>query len=90
MSIWVRNALRRQGMTEIFFESEEPSFDELTPAQFFARFPAGIYEAEATTLDGEEMEAEIRVSHVCLGPLVESRSTARTPHVTAMPRICRW
>ena len=68
MSIWVRNALRRQGMTEIFFESEEPSFDELTPAQFFARFPKGIYEAEAITLDGEEMEAELYVSHVMPGP----------------------
>ena len=38
MSVWIRNNLRRQGMTEIFFESEEPTFDELPPAQFFNRF----------------------------------------------------
>ncbi|HKX58884.1 MAG TPA: hypothetical protein VJN00_05905 [Steroidobacteraceae bacterium] len=68
MNVWVRNALRRQGMTEIFFESDEPSFDELTPAQFFSRFPAGIYEVEGITLDDEELEAEIRVSHVMPGP----------------------
>jgi hypothetical protein len=68
MNIWIRNALRRQGMTEIFFESEEPSFDELSPAQFFKRFPAGIYEIEAVTLDDEEMEGEVRVSHVMPGP----------------------
>ena len=50
MQIWLRNALRRQGLTEFSFESEEPGFDELTPAQFFRRFPQGIYEMEGITL----------------------------------------
>ena len=64
MSIWLRNALRRQGLTEFSFESEEPGFDELTPAQFFNRFPQGIYEIEGITLEGDEVEAEVRLSHV--------------------------
>jgi hypothetical protein len=64
MSIWLRNALRRQGLTEFAFESEEPGFDELTPAQFFRRFPEGVYELEGITLDGQEVAAEIRLSHV--------------------------
>ena len=68
LNVWVRNSLRKQGMTEIFFESDEPSFDELSPAQFFNRFPAGIYEVEGVTLEDEELEAEIRVSHVMPGP----------------------
>ena len=68
MTVWVRNNLRKQGMTEIFFESEEPTFDELSPAQFFRRFPEGVYEVEGITLDDEELEAEIRVSHVMPGP----------------------
>jgi hypothetical protein len=68
MSIWLRNALRRQGLTEFSFESEEPGFDELTPAQFFRRFPPGIYEIEGTTLEGDEVEAEIRLSHVMAAP----------------------
>src|SRR5688500_15176149 len=51
MSIWLRNALRRQGLTEFSFESEEPGFDELTPAQFFRRFPQGFYEIEGITLE---------------------------------------
>ena len=54
----VRGALRRQGMTELFFESAEPTFDELDPANFFARFPAGEYEIEGLTLNGEEIESE--------------------------------
>lgn len=68
MNVWIRNNLRRQGLTEIFFESDEPSFDELSPAQFFQRFPQGIYEVEGITLEDEELEAEIRVSHVMPGP----------------------
>ena len=68
MSIWLRNALRRQGLTEFSFESEEPGFDELTPAQFFRRFPEGIYEIEGITLEDQEVEAEIRLSHVLAAP----------------------
>lgn len=68
MNVWIRSSLRRQGMTEIFFESDEPSFDELSPARFFNRFPAGVYEVEGITLEDEELEAEIRVSHAMPGP----------------------
>ena len=68
MQIWLRNALRRQGLTEFSFESEEPGFDELTPAQFFRRFPEGIYEMEGITLEGDEVEAEVRLSHVMAAP----------------------
>jgi hypothetical protein len=68
MSIWLRNTLRRQGLTEFSFESEEPGFDELSPAQFFRRFPRGLYEIEGITLEGQEVEAEVRLSHVLAGP----------------------
>ena len=56
--------LKRQGITELFFESAEPSFDELDPEKFFKRFPEGIYEIEGLTLDGEELENEVYLSHV--------------------------
>ena len=68
MNVWIRNNLRKQGMTEFFFESDEPNFGELSPAAFFKRFPQGIYEFEGITLDDEELEAEIRLSHVMAGP----------------------
>lgn len=68
MNVWIRNKLRRQGLTEFFFESDEPTFDELSPRAFFRRFPEGTYEIEGLTLDGEELEAEIEVSHVMAGP----------------------
>lgn len=68
MNVSVRGSLRRQGMTEFFFESDEPRFDELPPAKFFMRFPEGTYEVEGLTLDGEELEGEAELSHVLAGP----------------------
>ena len=59
MNIWLRNGLRRQGLSEFFFESDEPGFDELTPAAFLRRFPQGIYEIEGITLENEEIESEV-------------------------------
>jgi len=62
--IHVRGRLRRQGLTELFFESAEPTFDELDPQEFFRRFPEGEYDIEGKTLDGEERESEVYVSHI--------------------------
>jgi hypothetical protein len=67
-AVQTRGRLTRQGLTEIFFESAEPSFDELDPADFFARFPEGTYEVEGVTLDGEELEGEMEVTHVMPAP----------------------
>ncbi|MCP4764990.1 MAG: hypothetical protein GY875_01830 [Gammaproteobacteria bacterium] len=64
LNIKVRGRLKRQGLTELFFESAEPTFDELDPDEFFARFPEGEYDIEGKTLDGEERESEVYLSHV--------------------------
>lgn len=68
MNAWLRGALRDQGLTEFFFESAEPTFDELDPAEFLARFPEGAYEIEGVTVDGEEIEGESELSHTLAGP----------------------
>ncbi len=68
LKIDVKGNLRRQGLTEIFFESAEPTFDELDPADFFARFPEGEYEISGTTLDGEKMENEVELTHLMPAP----------------------
>jgi len=57
-----------QGLTELFFESAEPTFDELNPADFFARFPEGTYEWSGVTVDGEEIESEAELSHKIPSP----------------------
>ena len=68
LRISVRGRLRRQGLTELFFESAEPPFDELDPEDFFRRFPAGVYEVEGVTLDGAELESEVLLTHVLPAP----------------------
>ncbi len=56
--------LADQGLTEGFFESDEPNLDELSMEEFFERFPEGEYEFEGETLDGEELEGETEFTHV--------------------------
>ncbi|MDX1487155.1 MAG: hypothetical protein R3268_03065 [Acidiferrobacterales bacterium] len=77
LKINVKSRLRKQGLTEIFFESAEPPFESddpeevtLTPEQFFARFPEGTYEVEGETLEGDELESETEVTHVMPSPPV--------------------
>jgi hypothetical protein len=64
----VQGRLRAQGLTELFFESAEPPFDELSPAAFFERFPEGEYEVGGRTLEGEHLESTLPVSHVIPAP----------------------
>ncbi len=64
MKVRARGRLGRQGLTELFFESAEPTFDDLDPDDFFNRFPEGWYEIEGLTLDYEERESEVYLSHV--------------------------
>ncbi len=68
LEIWVKGRLRRQGLTEIFFESAEPGFDELSPEEFFRRFPKGKYEISGRTLEGDELESKARVTHLMPAP----------------------
>lgn len=76
MTVRASGRLKRQGLTELFFESAEPCFppeeegeeadcdDPLEPDVFFTRFPEGWYEIEGLTLDYEERESEVYLSHV--------------------------
>jgi len=73
LDIRVKSKLRRQGLTELFFESSEPTFDELDPEVFFARFPEGVYEWEGVTIEHEEIEGEMFLSHIIpAAPVVAS------------------
>ncbi len=72
LKVRARGRLKRQGMTELFFESAEPTFDELSPAKFFKRFPEGEYEIEGETLEGDDLENEVWLSHIMPAPPVVS------------------
>ena len=68
LKVAVRGRLSRQGLTEIFFESAEPPFDELSPDVFFDRFPEGDYRILGTTLDGESLRSESEITHLMPAP----------------------
>src|ERR1700752_4796387 len=68
LDIVSRGRLRTQGLTQLAFESAEPSFDELAPRDFFRRFPEGGYEIDGRTQDGREIEATAVLSHVMAAP----------------------
>jgi hypothetical protein len=91
--------LARQGLTQLFFESAEPTFDELEPEEFFRRFPEGTYEIDAVSLTGEEIEGSVVLSHVLAAPVgnitvngipaAENCDAVPLPAVTA-PVIIDW
>lgn len=69
LQIRLRSSLRRQGLTELFFESAEPTFDELDPENFFRRFPEGEYEVEGTSIEGDELESTSIITHLIPAPV---------------------
>ena len=68
LNIFSRGRLRKQGLTQLSFESAEPSFDELDPADFFRRFPEGHYEIEGIAQGGGTIESRALLSHVLAAP----------------------
>jgi hypothetical protein len=56
-------ALRRQGLTENFFESAEPTCEEQPLRAFLRRFPEGTYKFRGTTIDGKVLKGEADLSH---------------------------
>ena len=59
---------RSQGLTQLAFESAEPPFEDLAPADFFRRFPEGRYEIEAVRQGGGTLEGTAVLSHVLAAP----------------------
>ena len=66
-----RGRLRPVGLTELFFEASEPSFDEVPFSRFKRRFPTGRYRFRGRTVDGRRLVGSDRLSHVVpAGPKV--------------------
>lgn len=91
LRVTAQGSLRRHGLTELFFESAEPSFDELAPAQFFRRFPEGTWEVSGVTIDGEELESVDELRHVLPAPpsniLISGVTAAENCDVEPLPAV---
>jgi hypothetical protein len=92
-------SMRRQGLTEIFFESAEPDFDELAPEEFFSRFREGTYRITGRLQEGGRIASTAVLSHVLAAPpenifvnglpAAESCDAEELPTVTA-PVTIDW
>ena len=52
-----------QGITELFFESAEPSFDEQSLEELLELFPEGNYKFEGETTEGDTLKGKARLTH---------------------------
>ena len=52
-----------QGLTEFFFESAEPSFEDQTLAELLELFPEGEYEFQGVTTEGDPIVATAELTH---------------------------
>jgi hypothetical protein len=68
LNVRAQRNVRAQGLTEGFFESAEPTSDELPANEFFARFPEGEYTFVGRTLDGCWLVGSSILSHVLPDP----------------------
>jgi hypothetical protein len=91
--------LRSQGLTQLFIESAEPPFDELSPAEFFARFPEGRYEIEGLAQDEGTIAGRAVLPHVLAAPPehilvsgVPSAESCDAPHLPMVspPVVIDW
>jgi len=63
LNIAAEDSIGRQGITELFFESAEPSFDVQTLDELLALFPEGIYRFKGTTTGGKKLKGKARLTH---------------------------
>jgi len=88
LDITAKRSLKKQGLTELFFESSEPSLDE-----FLSRFPEGEYEFEGRTTNGVELESDAILTHVIpAGPEIISPPslTDKPPVVDPNDFVIQW
>jgi hypothetical protein len=97
LQIISQGRLRHQGLTQLFFESAEPPFDELDPKDFFRRFPEGRYEIEGRGQDGRTIKGITMLSHVLAAPpeiLVSGEPAAEECEVSvplvSPPVVIKW
>lgn len=73
LKIQARGPLKDHGVTEVFFESAEPEFADLSLEEFKDRFPEGDYSFSGTTVDGGSLVGTATLTHdIPQGPVILS------------------
>jgi hypothetical protein len=78
------------GVTELFFESAEPSFQELPLNQLLLRFPQGNYSFKGITVDGGNLNGKATLKHnIPAGPVIVSPAEGAVLNPTS-PVVIDW
>jgi Fibronectin type III domain len=89
LDVDAKGRLRNFGLTELFSETHEPSFDELPLARFLRRFPAGEYDFAGRTTEGRKLVGSARLSHdIPDGPEITSPDEGEV--VSQNDAVARW
>ena len=90
LNIQASGSVGRQGITELFFESAEPSFDEQTLAQLLALFPKGKYNINCMTTEGQALHGSATLTHkLPAAPVVISPEEGAGVD-SNMPVVVQW
>lgn len=85
-----KGIMAKQGGTELFLESAEPTFDELPLRALLQRWQAGRYEFRGRGLDGEMLVGSARLTHdLPSGPMLVSPIEGDGPQDPANT-VVRW
>jgi hypothetical protein len=57
------STLKDFGLADLFFESNEPSFDEVSLAEILAAFPEGEYRFVGRTIEGDKLVGVAELTH---------------------------
>jgi hypothetical protein len=68
LNVSTRDNVRAQGLTEAFFESAEPTLEDLPFLDFLERFPEDEYRFRGRTLNWERLVCETDFTHVIACP----------------------
>jgi hypothetical protein len=81
VEITAKGPLKNYGLTELFSESSEPSFDVFPLEEFKQLFPEGVYTFRGTTIDGKHLLSTARLTHdIPDGPrIVRPHNDAEVP-----------
>jgi hypothetical protein len=63
VEITAKGPLKNYGLTELFSESSEPSFDVFPFEKFKKLFPEGVYAFRGKTIDGKNLRSTARLTH---------------------------
>ena len=71
LDVKAKGTLKELGLTELFFESEEPSLEDLPLEDFLALFPEGEYRFFGRTVEGDRLFATATFTHaIPNGPVI--------------------